>query len=120
MSSKISTLQVANAFISWLFSIVKRECYRLLRIRRKELPIDSIPEPQDEDKQNGMQLLMVQEIITAINNLPPVYQQVLVMRDVEEMTGPEVAATLGITIEAVKSRLYRARNMVRTALNTPE
>ena len=120
VSRKIGTLRVASAFISWLFTIVKRECYRLLRIRQKELPIDTIPEPLGEREQSSDRQLIAQEIAIAIKNLPLIYRQVLVMRDVEEMAAVEVASTLGITVEAVKSRLYRARNMLRATLNTPE
>jgi DNA-directed RNA polymerase specialized sigma24 family protein len=39
------------------------------------------------------------------------------MRDVQGMTAPEVAATLGLTVETVKSRLHRARCIIRAALH---
>jgi RNA polymerase sigma factor (sigma-70 family) len=113
VSRKIGSLKVATAFISWLFMVVKRECYRLLRIRQRELSIEAIPEPPDERTNS----IVMAEIVTAIESLPPIYREVLMMRDVEEMTGPEVAAALGLTVEAVKSRLSRSRNMLRTALN---
>jgi RNA polymerase sigma-70 factor (ECF subfamily) len=41
---------------------------------------------------------------------------VLVLRDVEGLTAPEVAEVMGLTVEAVKSRLHRARVAVREAL----
>jgi RNA polymerase sigma factor (sigma-70 family) len=116
VSRKIGTLRTASAFISWLFMIVKRECYRLLRIRQKDLPLDTVPEPTDEREQSRDRLQIAQEISIAIKNLPQIYRQVIVMRDLEEMTAVEVAATLGITVEAVKSRLHRARNILRTTL----
>ncbi len=119
VSRKIGTLRVTSAFISWLFTIVKRECYRLLRIRQKEVAIDTIPEPIDERDRQIERLQVAQEIAVAIKNLPPIYRQVLVMRDVEEMTAVEVSALLGITVEAVKSRLHRARNILRATLSKP-
>ncbi len=120
VSRKIGSLRAAGAFISWLFMIVKRECYRLLRIRQRELPLDTIPEPPDEREQSKNRLQVVQDISISIKNLPLIYRQVIVMRDLEEMTTVEVAATLGITVEAVKSRLHRARNILRTTLTPPE
>jgi RNA polymerase sigma factor (sigma-70 family) len=117
VSQKIGTLRSAGALISWLFTIVKRECYRLLRIRQKEVTIDRIPEPVDERAIDRDRSIIAEEIAIAIQNLPFIYRQVLVMRDVEEMTAAEVAATLEITVEAVKSRLHRARNSLRTTLN---
>ena len=44
------------------------------------------------------------------------YREVLLLRDVHELTAPEVAAQLGLTLEAVKSRLHRARAQVREHL----
>ncbi len=52
----------------------------------------------------------------AIGGLEPMYREVLVLRDVEGLTAPEVAEIMGLTIEAVKSRLHRARIAVREAV----
>ncbi len=48
--------------------------------------------------------------------LPEPYREVLVLRDVDELTAPETAERLNISIDAVKSRLHRARTMVRERL----
>ena len=49
----------------------------------------------------------------AISALDPMYREVLVLRDVEGLSAPEVAEILGLSVEAVKSRLHRARVAVR-------
>jgi RNA polymerase sigma-70 factor (ECF subfamily) len=49
----------------------------------------------------------------AISALEPMYREVLLLRDVEGLTAPEVAEVLGIRVDAVKSRLHRARLAVR-------
>jgi RNA polymerase sigma-70 factor (ECF subfamily) len=41
------------------------------------------------------------------------YREVLVLRDVEGLSAPEVAEVLGVSVQAVKSRLHRARLSVR-------
>ncbi|MCO6505397.1 MAG: hypothetical protein J6568_08290, partial [Snodgrassella sp.] len=56
------------------------------------------------------------DLINAIMTLPPIYRQILIIRDIEEYTAPEAAKKLGITIEAVKSRLHRARSMIKEKL----
>jgi RNA polymerase sigma factor (sigma-70 family) len=48
--------------------------------------------------------------------LPDDYRRVLIMRDIEEMTAPETADCLNLSLEAVKSRLRRAREQVRERL----
>ena len=52
----------------------------------------------------------------AIAELEPMYREVLLLRDVEGLTAPEVASVLGISVDAVKSRLHRARVQVRARL----
>ncbi len=52
----------------------------------------------------------------AIQSLPPIYREAFVLRDVEGLTTEEAAETLGVAIPAFKSRLLRARLMMREAL----
>ncbi len=101
---KIGALRTIGAFSTWLFRVVKHQCLRL----------DSVPEPSYEF--NAYPAFTTQQVVAAIAVLPPLYQQVLLMRDVESLTAPEVAQTLGITVQAVKSRLHRARGLVRETL----
>ena len=52
----------------------------------------------------------------AVDTLSPAYKDVLVLRDMEGLTANEVAEVLGVRVEAVKSRLHRARKAVRERL----
>ncbi|NUO49017.1 MAG: sigma-70 family RNA polymerase sigma factor [Polyangiaceae bacterium] len=52
----------------------------------------------------------------AIAALEPANREVLVLRDVEGLTAPEVADVLGLSVQAVKSRLHRARAQVRATV----
>ncbi len=54
-----------------------------------------------------------QVLESAIASLEPMYRDVMVLRDVEGLSAPEVAEVLGLSVEAVKSRLHRARLAVR-------
>lgn len=55
-------------------------------------------------------------IDTAIARLPDIYRDVYVLADVEELSAPKVAELLGLNVAAVKSRLHRARLLMRRAL----
>jgi len=57
-----------------------------------------------------------QLIEQAIAELPEKYRDVFVLADVEGLPSPEVAAMLNLSVSAVKSRLHRARLMMRHAL----
>jgi RNA polymerase sigma-70 factor, ECF subfamily len=52
----------------------------------------------------------------ALAELDPSYREVLILRDVEGLTAPEVAEVLGVSTDAVKSRLHRARADLRARL----
>lgn len=111
---RIGTLRVIAAFASWLFRIVERECRRLLGLQRRTVPIDEAPDTAlaRDPVPTGLR----RDLGTMIAGLPDLYREVLILRDVEELTAPETAAQLGISTEAVKSRLHRARDMLRQKL----
>ena len=63
-----------------------------------------------------------QQVQAALEQVPVIFREVLLLCDVEEMSYQEIAETLGVPIGTVMSRLYRARKALRTALQekTPE
>ncbi|HEU5250199.1 MAG TPA: sigma factor-like helix-turn-helix DNA-binding protein, partial [Thermoanaerobaculia bacterium] len=52
----------------------------------------------------------------SIDRLPETYRSVLLLRDIEELTTEEAARLLGVTENAVKIRLHRARQALRGLL----
>lgn len=111
---KIGMLRTVAAFATWLFRIVERECYRLFSARKATVSVEDIAE--DQHPQHWIPMDLRTDLTRAIQTLPEGYRAVLVLRDVDGLTAPEVANELGITVEAVKSRLHRARAMVREKL----
>lgn len=112
---KLDDFRGEASFTSWLFTIVRSRCGRRQRaasrvpvLEPKEL-IDERPRP---DEQLGQQQLR-QALETALGTMDPMYREVLLLRDVEGLTAPEVAGALEISVAAVKSRLHRARAMLR-------
>lgn len=113
---KIGTLRTIAKFSSWLFRIVERECYRIFR---KTPRINSLNEDRTlaiAAKTAPLELQM--DLSHAIMQLPEKYRTVLVLRAIQGLTTPEVAEALDISVEAVKSRLHRARGMVRGHLQS--
>jgi DNA-directed RNA polymerase specialized sigma24 family protein len=48
--------------------------------------------------------------------LPKIYREVVILRDVEELSTEETANEIGASVEAVKSRLHRGRYLIRQQL----
>jgi RNA polymerase sigma-70 factor (ECF subfamily) len=57
-----------------------------------------------------------EDLLRALAQIPTVYQEVILMCDVQEMTYKEIAAALRIPMGTVMSRLHRGRDLLRTAL----
>jgi RNA polymerase sigma factor (sigma-70 family) len=56
------------------------------------------------------------DLVRALESLPAMYREVVLLRDMEQLTIGEAAGRLGLTREAVKSRLHRARALLREYL----
>jgi len=56
------------------------------------------------------------DVARAIRSLPEHYREVVLLRDIEEMSIDEICGALGLTRESTKARLHRARGMIREYL----
>ena len=107
---RVGGLRTGAALSAWMFQVVRHLCFRYTRSRATRDRFGSIPLTDDlpgADAEDGLRLDMVR----AIGELPPSYRNVLIMRDIGGFEASEVAAELGITVEATKSRLHRARGL---------
>lgn len=120
-------LRDAENFQAWLAVIGKRSCARS-RIRHRlereasltELmsrgfePTDNHPDPLDESLARATKECVAQ----AVETLPPIYRPVYMRRDIDGIPAEQVSRELGISLPAMKSRLHRARALIREALDT--
>lgn len=116
---------------TWLHRIVVNAALMKLRSRRRR-PEESIDELLPRWKENGHPLhapapwsaekrLEQDElrglVQAGIERLPDSYREVLILRDIEELDTQEAAEMLGISANAVKTRLHRARQALREVLD---
>lgn len=111
ISRKVKGLKAAAAFSSWLFVVIKRECRRLERLmfRHEPLPDEVAEESMLARPDASLRI----DLARALESLPAHYLEVVLLRDFEELTIGEIAQRLGEQPGAVKSRLHRARELVR-------
>lgn len=117
---------------TWLHRIVVNTALMRLRSRRRrpEEPIEPLLPTFRDDGHHEVQFrgwpqpevaLVRREareaVRRAVDRLPESYRIVLVLRDLEEMSTAEAARALGLTENAVKIRLHRARQALRTLLD---
>lgn len=108
---------------TWLFTTVRNACRQLLRpvARRRRLlgdqvdmdALDQVSADVPGPEELAIRAELVQSVHTALETLSPEHRQILILRDLEGASGPDTARELGLSIEAMKSRLLRARAALR-------
>ncbi len=111
ISRKIKALKAPAAFVSWVFIIVKRECGKLYRAMLRHEPLTEELAEQALVCRTDSELRV--DLIRALETLPEHYREVLLLRDFEGLTIAEMSVRLGEPSSAVKSRLHRAREILR-------
>lgn len=114
---------------AWLFKILKNAFINEYRKKTKQptkVDYEDIIAYQDEDDSsysnyNDLRIEMFQnmmgdEVTTAINSLPVDFRTVILLCDIEGFTYEEIAKIIDIPIGTVRSRLHRARNMLKETL----
>jgi RNA polymerase sigma-70 factor (ECF subfamily) len=109
----------------WLFAIVRNAWYSRAARRAgspERLPFDAARyDPIDRAPDPEARLLRqhaVARIREALEQLPPDFREVLVLREFEEMSYKEIASVVGVPIGTVMSRLARARDRLSTLLSS--
>jgi RNA polymerase sigma factor (sigma-70 family) len=111
---KIGTLRATAALASWMFQIVRNECIRRSRVTfRRPIPATSA-EPSAEDA--ALVRLEIERIVASVSELPAEQRAVLVLRDIQGLSGAATAQALGLSRAAMKSRLHRGRETLRSQL----
>lgn len=115
---------------TWLTRIVINEAYARRR-RLSRLPAaptraeegdatprleESVPSPLPSPEQQTYAGELHRVLEAAVDELPDAYRLVFMLRDVEGMSTSEAAAVLALGDEAVKTRLHRARAMLRRSI----
>jgi RNA polymerase sigma-70 factor (ECF subfamily) len=130
---KIDTFRGDSAFGTWFYRIVANAAYQTLRLRkgrRFDASLDDVLPFLDEHGRPGepvadwsasvddpaVQTELRVVLTAAIDELPADYRAIIVLRDVEGLSHREISEVLGISVPNVKSRVHRARLVLRNRL----
>jgi RNA polymerase sigma-70 factor, ECF subfamily len=114
----------ASSVSTWLYTIARSFCIKKHRTSKyapkdigsiQDMPssAEQVADPGRGPEQAAADTQVKSALQLAISDLDPMYREVLVLRDVEGLAAQEVAEILNLSVEAVKSRLHRARVAVR-------
>lgn len=119
-----------SRFTTWLTRIAVNESLQKRQARKEHVSLDESPATQNQDFPRRFEpwaadpekLYTQQElrdlVERAIRSLSSIYREALILCDVEGMSAKEAAEVLAVNVAALKSRLLRARLMMREALTT--
>lgn len=122
----LDQLRDQEAFRPWLAQIARRVCWRL-KEKTALAPLLQLSQLEQEGREIAgnqptpeaqLQAERTKDVLErAIGELPQVYREVYELRDLDDVSGEEVSRKLGISLAAMKSRLHRARALVREKLD---
>jgi RNA polymerase sigma-70 factor, ECF subfamily len=114
--SKLHTYQPDKKLSSWVLSIASHYCIDRLRRRHGDpISLDDeavatvLPARQAGPEENVLRNEVRDEVQAAVNRLDPMYRVPLILRYWHDLSYSEIAEVMGLTVQAVKSRLHRAR-----------
>jgi RNA polymerase sigma-70 factor, ECF subfamily len=131
----LPTFRGESRFSTWLYRIATNAAlmHRRARARRPTESLEVFLPRFDADGRHAAEpadlaaasradelldrKLLAEKARAGLDRLPDIYREAFVLRDLEEMTTPEVAELLGIDPAAVRQRVHRARLLLRGYLN---
>ncbi len=121
----LPSFQVGRKFSSWLLAIASNLCIDILRRRRYAwLSLDDVAyrlvAPAEEPWRGVVREEEASQVQHLLQRLPEKYRLVVILRYWYDFSYEEIAETTGLTLNTVKTRLHRARNMIARALEEEE
>jgi RNA polymerase sigma-70 factor (ECF subfamily) len=111
-------------FTTWLYTIVKNLCFNVLRARKSveivSMDNECMPElpAKEEHPVDRIARAQTKEIvIRAVNGLPENMKMAVILSKYHGLPYDEIAAIMGCTVNAVKLRIYRAKNILAKELS---
>lgn len=124
---RLASYDPNRKFSSWLLAIASHYCIDQLRRRRlgllswdNLLPSHWLFDPRPGPEEVALSREAQRDVREMLNSLPPDYRAALILRYWHELSYKEIAEALDSTPPAIKSRLFRARQMMAQAVTQPE
>jgi RNA polymerase sigma-70 factor (ECF subfamily) len=121
IATHLDSFEGRSSLPSWAFTIARTACSRRRRGLKnapaegdEALDARASERPGPEDTTSSLETSEL--VAQALARLPDDYREVLLLRDAEGLTAPEASQVLGVSVDALKSRLHRARSALRDAL----
>jgi len=111
---KLANLRDVERFGPWLARICRNEAHQLIRQQKRQCSRECVASGQmkEQDREEDQNDL----VKTAVDQLPPMYREVLILHYYNQMSYQDIQSVLGIAAHTVRGRLFRARKRVEHQL----
>ncbi|MFJ6571803.1 RNA polymerase sigma factor [Streptomyces sp. NPDC091292] len=109
------------AFRTWMYRIVTNRCLNVLRARRPAARLDAVPEPAAPEHEGSPVRVAeaheaMRDLAVALGDLSPEQRACWVLRELHSQSYEEIAEAVGISQQAVRGRIFRARRALTEAM----
>ena len=105
---------------TWAYRVAVNLCTDRLRARKPGVALESAPEPEDERASAAAEMTIrarLAALDAALAELPERQRQAVVLRHIEELSNPEIAGIMDISVEAVESLTARGKRALAALLS---
>ncbi|MFL4491382.1 RNA polymerase sigma factor [Streptomyces sp. VTCC 41912] len=117
---RLPDFQGRAAFGTWMYRIVTNRCLNLLRARRPLTDLDAVAEPTAPDHHSPARAAesraAAKDLSSALSALSAEQRVCWILREVDGLTYDEIAETVGISGQAARARVFRARRCLTEAM----
>lgn len=111
----LKSYKIGTNFNAWIFSIAKNAIIDRLRQKKRrssEIPLQDYHSSENSSQDPAQQFhrkRTVEKVREAISRLPEDFREIIILRDINEMSYEEISSILNLPLGTVKSRINRAR-----------
>lgn len=123
---RLETFQGKSEFYTWLYRIAYNVAISRIRRRKPTVPLDRLasekplrlPDKSASPDEPLLQRERADQVLRALGQLSPEHQHILILREIESMDYSAIAQILDIPLGTVRSRIHRARLLLKEILET--
>lgn len=120
----LKNYQEQNQFKAWIFRIARNKAINVMRLRQKTVlsdqpeKLESSMEPNEESDSSLVRDEKILELNKALQKLPQVEREVVLMRIQGEIPFKEIAELTGVSINTVLGRMHNAKKRLKQIMET--
>jgi RNA polymerase sigma-70 factor, ECF subfamily len=121
IATHLGEFEGRSSLRSWVLALTRSACVRRRRGLKNQPHLSEGEAPEARDtaaspEEQAADRELAQALTRALDGLSDEHREVILLRDVEGLSAPDAAIALGVSVDALKSRLHRARESLRAAL----